>query len=283
MGDLCRRLAVGGSRRVGMSGRQAHGARGHRRTVAAIAAVLATVGSLAVATPAQAGVALAAAGKVWRSTEILPPSNARTSPVASLDAVACAAAGSCAGGGSYESKSGAFNAMVVAESRGRWARAQELRLPLNAFAANPVANVSSVACTAVQSCAAVGSYAYSSGGNQHGFTAAESKGRWARARQVTLPANAATHGSDALLGGVTCTGSGSCLAVGGYLDKAGGFELMAVVESHGHWGRAREIAPPRNAASDPGASFDGSPAGEPGPARRSAAMSTPRNAARRWS
>jgi len=182
--------------------------------------------------------------------------NARTSPVASLDAIACAGAGSCAGGGSYESKSGAFNAMVVAELGGRWARAQELRLPLNAFAANPLGQVSSVACTAVQSCAAVGSYEYSSG-NQHGFTAAESKGRWARARQVTLPANAATQGSNALLGGVTCTGSGSCLAVGGYLDKAGGFELMAVVESHGHWGRAREIAPPRNAAADPGASFDG--------------------------
>lgn len=254
MRDLCGRPAIQSSRGAAKSGRQVHAARGHRWTVAA---VLAAVSGLAVVVPLQASAAPAIAGAAWRSTEILPPLNARTSPVASLDAVACAGTGSCAAGGSYESKSAAFNAMVVAESKGRWARAQELRLPLNAFAANPVAQVNSMACTGAGSCAAVGSYVYDRADNQHGFTAVESKGMWARARQVTLPANAATHGSTALLAGVTCTGPGSCLAVGDYLDNAGGFELMVVAESNGHWSRAREIAPPRNAASNPQTALDG--------------------------
>jgi len=226
------------------------------------AVVMATLTSVTgMAAPALATTHLAA---TWRSVEILAPLNASADPVATLDTVACAGPGSCAGGGSYESRSGAIEPMVVAEPSGIWKRAQEVSLPANAFAANPDAAVSSMACTGAGSCVAVGGYAYDSAGDVHAFTVAESKGAWARARQVTLPANAATRDSDATLGAVTCTGAGSCVAVGGYLDKAGGQELMAVTEAKGRWGQAVQIAPPRNAAASAGASLDAVSCWRPG-------------------
>jgi hypothetical protein len=229
------------------------------RTMAAVAAATLTF-AIGAAAPAVTTTPLAA---TWRSAEILAPSNARADPVATLDAVACAAAGSCAGGGSYQSKSGAFEPMVVTEASGTWKRAQELSLPANAFVANPDASVASIACPSAGTCVAVGGYVYDSAGLGHAFTAAQSKGVWARAQQVTLPANAATRGGDATLGAVTCTSAGSCVAVGGYVDKAGDQELMAVTESGGRWGQARQIASPKNAAGS-GAVLDGVSCWRPG-------------------
>ena len=232
---------------------------GKLRSRAAVLSALSTVTGVIgfVVVPPPAGAASAVAASPWRSTEFLAPSNALLSPQATLAAVACAGPGSCAGGGMYESNVKAFDPMVVSESKGSWSRPRELKLPANAFVANPDAPVSSIACTAVQRCVAVGAYSYSNSGDQHGFIATESKGNWARASQVALPANAATHRSSATLGAVTCAGSRSCLAVGGYLDKAGGFEAMVVPASNGHWGRAREIAAPSNGAANPNAALDG--------------------------
>jgi hypothetical protein len=227
----------------------------------AAVAVAALTSVAGMAAPAFAVTPVAA---TWRAVEILAPLNARADPIATLDTVACAGAGSCSGGGSYQSSSGAFEPMVVAEASGVWDRARELSLPGNAFAANPDAAVRSMACTGTGSCVAVGGYSYDSTGRGHAFTAAESGGVWARARQVTLPANAAARAGDATLGAVTCTSAGSCVAVGGYLDKAGDQELMAVTESGGRWGQARQITPPKNAAASAGASLDGVSCWRPG-------------------
>src|SRR5215472_6960888 len=162
------------------------------RTIAAVAA------ATLICVTGMAAPALAAAPQLatWRSVEILAPLNARADPIATLDAVACTGPGSCAGGGSYQAKSGALEPMVVAEAGGLWKRAQELSLPANAFAANPDAAVTSIACTGAGSCVAVGGYTYDSAGLSHAFTAAETRGVWARARQVTQPANA-TQASNA--------------------------------------------------------------------------------------
>jgi hypothetical protein len=228
------------------------------RTLAAAAAAVLTF-VIGGAAPSRAS---APSAVTWRSVEVLAPLNARADPVATLDTVACAGAGFCAGGGSYQSKSGAFEAMVVTEAGGTWKRAQELQLPVGAFAANPDASVASVACTGTGSCVAVGGYVYNRAGHGQAFTAAESGGVWARAQQVTLPANAARV-TDATLGAVTCTSAGSCVAVGGYLDNSGRQELMAVTESKGHWGRAVQVAAPRNAAAS-GGSLDGVSCWRPG-------------------
>jgi hypothetical protein len=236
-------------------------------TGATLTSVFGATGPAFAATAAGPAAPAAPAAATWRSAEISAPLNASADPSATLDAVACAAAGSCSGGGSYQTKSGAFEAMVVAEVSGSWKRAQELSLPANAFAGNPVAAVSSVACTGAGSCVAVGGYGYDSDDASHAFTAAETNGVWARARQVTLPANTA-HASDAALAAVTCTSAGSCVAVGWYQDKASDGEMMVVTESKGRWGQAREITAPKNAAASSGAaSLEGVSCWRPGDCR----------------
>src|SRR5258708_18510123 len=201
MGELRSGAAAGDSRCPGTPGRRVLVARPLRITRAAFVSALSIVTGLIgfVIVPLPAGAASALGGSAWRSTEILAPSNALASPQATLDAVACAGPGSCAGGGLYESKAKAFDPMVVSESKGTWARPQELRLPSNAFVANPVASVSSIACTAARSCVAVGAYDYNNSGGQHGFIATESKSGWGGASQVTLPANHPTHRSSPTL------------------------------------------------------------------------------------
>ena len=202
---------------------------------------------------AQVPAGAAVTGSTWRATEIKLPANAAANQLSRLFAVACAGAAFCAAGGYYRDRSGASDAMVVTASNGRWGRAQELGLPANA-AANPDADVDSLACTAAGSCVAVGEYGYGSGAHDQAFIATASNGKWARARTAALPANSAAS-PDAALYGVHCTGPGSCVAVGFYLDKADRDQLMAVAESKGRWGKALAVAPPPNAAAPDDAAF----------------------------
>ena len=139
--------------------------------------------------------------------------------------------------------------MVVSESRGRWGRAAELRLPSNAEV-NPLAEVNSVACTGTGSCVAVGYY---NGDTRfQAFIATESKGHWQRARLAPVPPNTASS-TDFALEGVSCSGPGACAAVGSYEDSSGHFNALAVAESKGQWGHAREVPLPADAGANPGA------------------------------
>jgi len=69
------------------------------------------------------------------ATEIRPPLGAAADPVASLDAMACTSARSCAAGGAYDSRVGQRLALVVTESGGHWFRARTLQMPANAVPA----------------------------------------------------------------------------------------------------------------------------------------------------
>jgi hypothetical protein len=73
----------------------------------------------------------------------------------------------------------------------------------------------------------------------------EAKGRWHRAAEIALPANAA--GRYAGLYGVACGRAGSCVAVGGYEDTADAYLPMAVNSSKGRWGPAVRTPLPANA------------------------------------
>ncbi len=191
----------------------------------------------------------ASAGTTPRAVEIQLPLNAGANPDALLIGVGCTAAGSCAAGGGYNDTAGRTEAMVVSGSPGRWARAAELRLPPNAEA-NPFAEVNSVACAGAGSCVAAGYY---NGDTRfQGFIAAESGGTWRRASLAAVPSNTAAA-SDFQLNGVSCSAPGACVAVGNYKDRSGRFEAMALRESKGRWGPARELSLPGNAGPDPGA------------------------------
>jgi hypothetical protein len=206
-------------------------------------------GASGVAALTAATAAPAAAASTPRAVQIRLPANAGANPRPLLIGVGCTSAGFCAAGGAYTDTAGRLEAMAVQQARGRWARAVELRLPSNAET-NPFAKVNSVACTSTGSCVAVGYY--NGDTRVQGFIAAESRGRWRRARLAAVPPNtaAATYFQ---LNGLSCGAPGACLAVGSYQDRSGHFQAMAVAESKGRWASARELPMPANAAQNPGA------------------------------
>src|ERR1700721_2372478 len=74
-------------------------------------------------------------------------------------------------------------------------------------------------------------------GGHAGFIAVGNGTRWNRATRVALPSNAGAAGTGAL-SGVSCTGLGTCIAVGGYESATGADAGLLVTQSRGHWRRA---------------------------------------------
>jgi len=214
---------------------------------ASIAQAAALALALVWALPIAAAVAAPSAGRAvvafGQAIEIQLPLNASSPPSATLFAVSCASPGACTAGGLYWDRRGHEQAMVVAQSRGRWHRASELQLPVNA--ATTFAEVSGIACPVAGYCAAVGDYV-TTGGQDEAFFASEVHSRWLRAVRLALPINAATPQSSQLWG-VACTGSKTCTSVGDYTDQASNDQAMVVTEINSHLGRAREISAPLDA------------------------------------
>jgi hypothetical protein len=190
---------------------------------------------------------VAESGGHWsRAAAIRLPSDAVANPDAHLIAVSCPKAGNCEAVGTYTTKGNQGEALAVAETKGHWARATEIKLPK--VKVEPLAELESVSCVSPGSCVAVGSYITLSGLNA-ALAVRESGGRWQRAVHLTaLPVGAATgNGQSAFLNGVGCTSS-ECVAVGQYTDAQGGQLSMAFTQSRGKWARAVQVSPPPHGA-----------------------------------
>jgi hypothetical protein len=218
-------------------------ARSRKHTALAVAAA----GVLAVALPFAASAS--ALAKSVHAVAIRPPSDAKPDSNALMTAVACVSTGSCTAGGTYLDNSNSEQASVVTSAGGRWPRPVALAMPSNANA-NPGAQVLSVSCARIGSCVAVGTYDSSS---IQGFAATQSHGTWHRAQQLRLPSNSAAGISQLLA--VSCTGPGSCVAVGNYQAMSRGSAGMVVTQTRGRWGQGREIRLPFNAAPSPAVSL----------------------------
>ncbi len=187
-------------------------------------------------------------GGLWgQASEIALPANAASNPEVSLFSVACSAAGPCVAVGGYEDSSGAFHAMVLAETGGSW-HASEVTPPANA-AVIPRVYSGPVACSAAGSCVAGDPY-IDTAGNREAMVLEETGGSWGQASEITLPANAASS-PETELGSVACSAAGPCVAAGEYTDEHGGREAMVAEKTGGSWGNASEITLPVNAASNP--------------------------------
>lgn len=190
--------------------------------------------------PADASAAIA---PHWRVTVISPPAN----QASALTAVACPTSTWCAAAGWYGPQApeigGQSGYFTIAASHGKWSPATNGVLPPDARP-GVGANVNGIACTGKGSCVAVGTYAAREAGPA--FIAVEQHGAWQRAFRPSLPRNAARP-ADAVLFAVTCTGPGSCEAVGSYYDKTGHFLPMSMTESGGRWHRATGIELPPHA------------------------------------
>ncbi|MGA8680191.1 MAG: hypothetical protein ACLPTB_00045 [Acidimicrobiales bacterium] len=197
----------------------------------------------------QAMVVTEAKGKWGRATELQLPANAGAAPDTYMSYVTCTGARSCVAVGEYQDRSIHSQGMVAVESKGRWQRAVEVRLPSNA-AADPDAGAYSVSCWKVGGCLVLGSYTDKSHVDE-AMALIGSGGRWARATEVRFrPPHAAANSADDV-GGLWCAPSASCVAVGDYKDTAGHLQDMAATWSEGKWSHVTEIPQPRNENSAP--------------------------------
>jgi hypothetical protein len=182
-----------------------------------------------------------------QATQIKPPLDALTSPFhATVRPTACTGNGSCVAGGTYRDNLGRDEAFVATQSHGAWRRGVKLLLPPNALQ-NPNAQVSGMACISAGNCVAVGKFYHDASLDNDALIATETNGKWARGFVPSPPAGAS--GVFSYLNDVSCTSKGFCAAVGGYSDKAGGTQAMALVKPVGkHWQRAVKIVMPKGAA-----------------------------------
>ena len=210
---------------------------------AGIAVVCAGLLTGAGSAPAAAARAMTAAFR-WGRAEAVPGLAAlNKTGDASVTSLACWSVNNCTAGGYYDaatvsgtstlSKARAF---VVAERKGRWARA--VQVPgLAAVNAGGLAQVTSVSCAPRGYCIAGGYYTDASGQRQ-GFVMTAVKGRWRAAVKVSGLAALGTGGSE--VSSVSCPGAGVCAAAGSYTDAAGsqGFVTNQVKNV---WGAAQAV------------------------------------------
>ncbi len=201
---------------------------------------------------------VAETGGVWgAASEIELPADAAANPDAALASVACPAAGSCVANGQYKNEAGYRVAMVATDTGGSWGSASEIELPANADN-NAGSHLSAIACSTAGSCVGIGEYRDFSTAAEEAMVVSETGGKWARASQIALPANAGDTPRSAL-NSVVCVPSGECVAVGSYVDSSAGREAMVAEETGGTWGTASEIQAPSNAAVNPETAFGFAP------------------------
>lgn len=119
--------------------------------------------------------AVTEANGTWQqATEVTLPAGANTAgdQYAGLDTVSCVSPGNCEAGGGYLSSAGDQLGLLADESDGVWSQAIDVVLPPDAAASpNAQSYISSVTCSALNSCDAAGQYEANSGSSQALFLA----------------------------------------------------------------------------------------------------------------
>jgi ferredoxin len=157
---------------------------------------------------------------------------------ASVDSVACPAAGACVAVGSYETEGGDPVGLLLSQTAGVWNGSAAAVLPGGA-SPYPNVNLTSVSCASVGGCAAVGDYV-DGGDDQQGLLVNYRRGVWRAGVRVALPAGAAAN-PQVTVNAVSCAAAGYCTAVGSFLNTAGNPVAFAISESDWLWGTAQAL------------------------------------------
>ncbi len=202
------------------------------------------------------GLVLSEVKGVWKApVRLVPPPAASKNPSLTINSLSCATAGNCAAVGSFADTHSNGQSFVANEVRGVWKRAQEVTLP-GAPATNQNSEVHSVDCWSPGNCSAIGSYldATQPTGHAQGLEVNEVRGKWGRARETVMPANANIDPYVAI-NQVACTHAGNCLAVGSYISNDNATEGLLITEVNGAWKSATAAVLPGNANAYPGAAL----------------------------
>jgi hypothetical protein len=151
---------------------------------------------------------------------------------AALEGVTCPARDACLAVGWQSVGTGSQSPLAATLSGGTWTTAS-LPLPPDAHSgASALPGLYAVDCPAPGACVATGSYTDRNGSTQ-ALIETLSAGHWTAARPQ-LPETSASQG-DADLGGVTCPGVGSCVAVGQYEERGGRTAPLIETLTDGTW------------------------------------------------
>lgn len=187
-------------------------------------------------------------GGSWQSaTAISVTASTNSDPNVAINQIACASVGNCVAVGSFVDVNDVTQGLLVDQLNGAWARGQTLTLPANA-SAYAGASLSEVACVKKAACTVLGTF-NSNTGAVEGLSATESGGQWPRARELTMPSDAAINPHVFLYGfqGLACASPGSCSLGGQYQNSAGVIEGFLENENHGTWKSAVTLALPSGA------------------------------------
>jgi hypothetical protein len=211
-------------------------------------------------TDSEEAMATTEVGGTWgQATQVMLPAGASNKPASSLNSVVCVPSGPCVAVGHYIEEGVGREAMTVTETGGSWGQANRIMPPANA-ASEPevdfssITDAGSIACPASGSCVIAGEYRDDSG-EMEMMVAEQAGGLWGQASQVTPPANAAIGNPGASAARVACSGVGSCVVIGSYINEGGTEEGMAAEQVGALWSRATGIPAPANAASNSGVIF----------------------------
>ena len=211
----------------------------------------ATAGS----TGQQALIEVYAAGS-WTGIAAPLPAGASTSPQNALDAVSCPSAGDCVAVGSYLDASGSQQALLDVEVAGSWT-SSVAPLPADADHLQGNNTLDAITCTAIGTCAAVGSYVNSNPSSTcpnkdclQALLEVATAGLWTAVAAPLPPDASGSPQNGDSLAAVTCTSATSCVAVGSYVDTGANTRPLLDVEVSGTW--AAVIAPiPADASAMP--------------------------------
>jgi hypothetical protein len=150
--------------------------------------------------------------------------------------------------------------MWATDVAGSWGQAAALPDPGDSDA-TPGVEATSVSCTAVSNCVAVGNYLNASD-DISPLIETETNGTWVASSGVSTPLNS---GGLASLSSVSCPASNNCTAVGLYEDTSDVIAAFEITLSNGTWGQAEQLTPPADAyPSDPAAIATGVSCWAPG-------------------
>ena len=173
----------------------------------------------------------------WGRAHVLPGSaRLNGGDFAQVDAVSCAAPGSCATGGNVATHGGALVPFVSVERAGHWAQAEVVPGYRHLGPTGNDGIVDAVSC-APSGCTAVGWFALK-GAFTRAFGAEESGGTW---HDASVIANARPRGGFDEAASVACPSSSACSTVGTAAASALDSTAFLVTARAGAWGHSRAL------------------------------------------
>ncbi len=177
----------------------------------------------------------AGAAPTWSSTAISTPADIGTT--ISLNAVSCPSATFCVAVGDYETTGGVFDQpLIETYSSGTWT-ASTPPVP----SGENYAPLIGVSCVSTTSCVAIGNDAPKvspDGADQYAFAETLSSGSWSVSGPFAYPSS----GIVVTMGGISCTASTACVAVG-EIEISGGEVGLTYTLSGSSWTVATGVNP----------------------------------------